>query len=63
VFVEPRRGEFLLIRQVELDADDANDRLAKEVLEKSAHITEGRTSQDALEYILAKNVCTLTPRA
>jgi len=35
------------MREVELGADDANDQLAKEVLEKSAHTTGGRISQDA----------------
>ena len=47
-------GEILQMKQVKLDADDANDQLAKEVLERSAQTAGGRTSRDAWNIYLQK---------
>ena len=44
----------MLIREVELDADDANVQLPKEVLERSAQSAGGRTSRDAWNICLQK---------
>jgi hexaprenyl-diphosphate synthase len=47
-------GEILQMREVKLDANDANDQLAKEVLERSAQRVGGRTSRDAWNIYLQK---------
>jgi hexaprenyl-diphosphate synthase len=47
-------GEILQMREVKLDADDANDQLAKEVLERSSQSARGRTSRDAWNIYLQK---------
>ncbi|KIM43429.1 hypothetical protein M413DRAFT_443370 [Hebeloma cylindrosporum] len=47
-------GEILQMREVKLDPDDANDQLAKELLERSAQSAAGRTSRDAWNIYLQK---------
>jgi len=47
-------GEILQMKEVKLDANDANDQLAKEVLERSAQTAAGRTSRDAWNIYLQK---------
>ena len=47
-------GEILQMREVKLDANDANDQLAKELLERSTQSAGGRTSRDAWNIYLQK---------
>ena len=47
-------GEILQMKEVKLDANDANDQLAKAVLERSAQTAAGRTSRDAWNIYLQK---------
>jgi len=47
-------GEILQMKEVKLDANDANDQLTKEVLERSAQTAAGRTSRDAWNIYLQK---------